>query len=222
MSEKKSTIFNDFRTEVIDINRAFAEIRPLIRETRHLSLNAETSSLKVGPAAAAFAVVVKNLNQLSESLGSQVNGIEEVFNSLVQLIGEWAKRDQQIGLHERAHELIAEGAEEEAREVPSIERNLEEGQQDVRGMVAEVMDHIEKLNRQVTELNQVAVRQCRFIAISSMIEAQRIECVEDGDLTTVAGDINDMANRIGKVELEARNRVLNLMTSARLLEQALK
>ena len=48
-----------------------------------------------------------------------------------------------------------------------------------------------------------------------MIEAQRVECEADGDLTTVAHDINNMANRIGRIENDARERILNLMASVR-------
>lgn len=224
MSEIALDQFTEFRNEVISINRAFAGIRPLIRETRHLSLNAETSCLKVGPAAAAFSVVVKDLNQLSLNLGVQINAIERVFDSVVKHIGEWGKVEKRTALFEDARALMRSGDETEQRKtrgkaLETMESRIAGGQASARDCLNRVTNEILRLNRLVTELNQVAVRQCRFIAISSMIEAQRVECEADGDLTTVAHDINTMAGRIGRIENDARDRILTLMSKVRTLNQ---
>ena len=96
-----------------------------------------------------------------------------------------------------------------------VDEQVLRGHADSNLCLENLSNEILRLNRLISELNQIAVRQCRFIAISSMIEAQRVECEADGDLTTVAHDINNMANRIGRIENDARERILNLMASVR-------
>lgn len=224
MSSIATQKFNDFRGEVISINRAFAGIRPLIRETRHLSLNAETSCLKVGPAAAAFSVVVKDMNQLSLNLGVQINAIEQVFNRIVSHIGDWGKLEKQTTLFEDALSRMQDDPSQPPARTGNqtrtkIEQQITTGRLQERECLNRITDEIMRLSRLISELNQIAVRQCRFIAISSMIEAQRVECTSDGDLTTVAHDINAMANRIGRIENDARDRILNLMGTVRTLNQ---
>ncbi|MCA9786378.1 MAG: hypothetical protein H6678_15035 [Candidatus Delongbacteria bacterium] len=220
MSRDSSQQFIEFRSEVISINRAFAGIRPLIRETRHLSLNAETSCLKVGPAAAAFSVVVKDMNQLSDNLGMQINSLEQVFNRIVKLIGEWGKIEKRTSLFLQAQTFMASDVpttslRSTGKTRLQVDEQVLRGHADSNQCLENLSNEILRLNRLISELNQIAVRQCRFIAISSMIEAQRVECEADGDLTTVAHDINNMANRIGRIENDARERILNLMASVR-------
>jgi hypothetical protein len=105
------------------------------------------------------------------------------------------------------------------RTLDSVVGQIGSGLENARRCLNLITDEILRLNRLISELNQIAVRQCRFIAISSMIEAQRVECEADGDLTTVAHDINTMANRIGRIENDARDRILTLMATVRTLNQ---
>jgi hypothetical protein len=90
------------RRESIGIHLAFAGMHPLIRRTRHLSLNAILASARLAERGQPFAIVAKELNTVGRDLEALIGEIERMFRTLVVGIAQWGKAELRLAYLRRS------------------------------------------------------------------------------------------------------------------------
>ena len=85
----------ELRRRAIDMNLSFAEMAPLLRRVRLLSLNAEITSDQLGERGASFSVVVKEVSSMAAELKELVDETEAASWDVVNLVAFWM-RDEKI------------------------------------------------------------------------------------------------------------------------------
>ena len=109
MNNNKRFHLSDFRNRLININRSFAEMEPLLLRTLHLSLNAEIASSLVGEAGKPFGIVVKELSHVGLKLGDIIKEVELEFSKVVIAVSKWIATEGKLRLFLKGYRLSNEG-----------------------------------------------------------------------------------------------------------------
>ncbi|HKI97482.1 MAG TPA: hypothetical protein VKB51_03300 [bacterium] len=218
------------RREAIGIHLAFAHMHPLIRRTRHLSLNAILASARLSERGQPFSIVAQELNTVAADLDTLVGDIERMFRELVVGIARWGKAELRLDYVRRSQALLAPRAEAEptayeatpgasttTRETQARQAHLTAALADqaqrLQALIAGELDAIDvvtgKLSGRIDRINWVAVRQCHYTSISAQIEAAQLSDTSTG-LASVAGDIRALADDIAAAERQAKERAIGL------------
>lgn len=122
---KTSLDFDQLRTNAININRVFAGITPIIRQTRLLSLNAEIASALTGEQGDPFRVAVKDLLVMSGELSKLIGEVEIVFHEVANHIAKWVAAEMSLNLFQRSLDRVWDLSEEDngSDDVKESDRN---------------------------------------------------------------------------------------------------
>jgi hypothetical protein len=101
------------RREAIGIHLAFANMHPLIRRTRHLSLNALLASARLAEEGRPFGIVAQELNTVGGDLEGLIDEIERMFRQLVLSIAHWGKSELNVSYLERSRIAVQRRSEPE-------------------------------------------------------------------------------------------------------------
>ena len=105
MKSKKELEFSLLCSKAINLQRVFSRLKPLIYQSRLLSLNAEVICAHVGEKGGPFSIVARELIVIIDSLDELILEIEGVFFRVVQELTNWIKTESQAFLYIRALEI---------------------------------------------------------------------------------------------------------------------
>lgn len=206
------------RAGAVAIHRTFAPIHQLLAEVERLALNASVACGRLGGAGRSFATVARDLHATSTELASRIVEIEGVFEGLSHDVSAWSECERRLRVHERAcAEVVAQGVAGE-RGASTLcrarERALNERSQRISALAA----RIQSLDGHVDRIRWTAVRQTRYLCILASIERAHLGTKGEAVEAVVAA-MGVLADRLGAVEEEARDRVLALRMQVRRLRR---
>ena len=205
------------RAGAVAIHRTFAPIHMLLAEVERLALNASVACGRLGGSGRSFATVARDLHATATELGLRIEEVEKVFAGLARDVAAWSETERRLRLLRMGLEAC-----ESTPGVLTVKQLTEA----ICGVQREQDAHITALEQRVISLDGhidrirwTAVRQTRYLCILASIEKAHLgpggEAVE-----AVVSAMGVLADRLGNVEEEARDRVINLAMQVRRLQRA--
>ena len=214
MATAHSTPVDALGASVIAMARAFEPVRPLVKRSRLMSLNARMTASKLGEDGASFAVVAQALGGLAEELSELVVEVEEILGRQVEQVSRAVKSQGQLRLVAEAVRLSGLGnptldqalRPESVRQwEESWRRGGPEGSElwrtllDSRRRMVEDLLGLERSTEQMvaalTRVERVAVMRGFFVGTNARIEASRLPGGTDG-LGHLAEQLDELAAEI--------------------------
>jgi hypothetical protein len=207
------------RAGAVAIHRTFAPIYHLLAEVERLALNASVACGRLGGQGRSFATVARDLHATSTELGQRIHEVERVFSGLACDVAAWSESERRLLLLRRGLASVHATPNVKSKAaIMAAERKVS----------AELDQHIQALGARITSLDGhvdrirwTAVRQTRYLCILASIEkahlGERGEAVE-----AVVSAMGVLADRLGTVEEEARDRVLDLHLHVRRMQRSHK
>lgn len=207
------------RAGAVAIHRTFAPIHELLAEVERLALNASVACGRLGGDGRSFATVARDLHATSTELGLRIEEVEGVFAGLARDVAAWGESERRLLLHRRG----LQSAHDHAEDGQSRFRILVDAEAEVRRQldthIKATAARIARLDSHVDRIRWTAVRQTRYLCILASIEKAHLG--EKGTaVEAVVSAMAVLADRLGAVEEEARDRVLTLQMEVRRLQRS--
>lgn len=222
----------ELRAQSIAINRTFADLGPLLVNTKFLALNAEIAAAHMGNEGLTFGIVAKEVIEMGTQLAEIVGELESVFKAMAAGVARWITADKRVAIYQRTLDRLesvkrAEGEDAENEEadkattaepvaIPSAESSehilrsyVDRLQTESGGELNNLRVQGKSITGALDRLNIIATRKSNYLAISSNVEASLIFGDASG-LKTVAENLAKLAKRFSALEKEAADRVFSL------------
>ncbi len=204
------------RAGAVGIHRTFAPIHQLLAEVERLALNASVASGRLGGAGRSFATVARDLHATASELGTRIHEIEAVFAGLAVDVAAWSESERRLDLLKRSVALIdASGETVHDARLRAATRRV---QGEMEAHIAALAARIHSLDGHVDRIRWTAVRQTRYLCILASIEKAHLG--KEGEaVEAVVSAMAVLADRLGVVEEDARDRVIALSLQVRRLRR---
>lgn len=216
---------SSFRLKAIALNRTFAGMDPLLYRASHLALNAEIASAKLGAEGLPFGVAVKELHTLSVNLKDVIGMVKVEFSGIALAVAKWLSEERKASLYLKTLDKLVQlsGVDQSGDPEGLVDHFIKQegtchnlvwtGSIVAKERIGLHLERIEsimgRLNSLVDRVNNVAVKQSHFIAVSSMIESVQVDGGK-GDISTVAHNIRQLSREIAAIEAVAKGEVSTL------------
>jgi len=237
----------ELRRQALGINRAFAELSPLLERIHLMSFNAKLASHRLGHEGLSFSVIVTEVRAMAQELRLLIKEAEKDFWVVVNEMATWAKVEKENRMFQRSIDAVnarRDGGAAAMKWKPELASGVARDWQrrmsaldpadPTRGMWQRIVENRDKIRKSVLSLNRlaarltgvisridlVASRKSDFLAITSMIESARV-VDKDDSLQTVAENIRLLANDIATAEEKASEQTVAFRALAAEMSRAL-
>lgn len=205
------------RAGAVAIHRTFAPIHELLAEVERLALNASVACGRLGGSGRSFATVARDLHATSTELARRIEEVESVFAGLARDVAAWSESERRLSILRRG--IACAHATPDVKSMTLLVAAEERVRRELDSHINELGVRITSLDGHVDRIRWTAVRQTRYLCILASIEKAHLG--EQGEaVEAVVSAMAVLADRLGAVEEEARDRVLALHMQVRRLQRA--
>lgn len=111
----------EIRKQAVGINRAFAELTPMLDRIHLMSFNAKLASHRLGNKGMSFSVIVTEVRALAEELRVLIKEAEVDLRQVVIELASMVKSESDLKLFQRTIDIMNSGANNSDREPVDIE-----------------------------------------------------------------------------------------------------
>jgi len=244
MIENSNARLNEYRRNLIAVNRSFSSMEPLMLRTKYLSLNAEIASAHVGEAGNPFGIVVRELANMGGKLSEIIKEVESQFSMVVEAVDRWIEAERRMELYLRSYRLANEALDDESLSIVDSMNDLSiynektltawgevskrftrgSAQENLLGNIIkcrnEVVGHMRTIIDLTGKLSGL-IDRVNMVAVRQshfVAVTALIESVQvtdaRGQIKTIAQDIQTLSREIHAVENGAKNKILSVAALA--------
>lgn len=199
---------------MFELNNGFAQLKPLLAQTRWLALNAEIAAAHLGKAGESFAMVAREVILMGSQLQETVSEIETAFHhsshAAAQIMGSNWRREFFLRANAAAKALHQEGeaASQDFREeaMAALTGCAASQAASRQEKAVEMARQMTGLTGLLSRLNIIATRKSNYLAISAKLESALFGA-EGEALRTVSAELGQLSKEFSALEKTTENRV---------------
>ncbi len=204
------------RAGAVALHRTFAPIHTLLAQVERLALNASVACGRLGGRGRSFATVARDLHATAHELELRIGEVDEVFAGLARDVANWSETERRLRLLRKG--LTGAKSTPGVQGVSQLEHAVRKVEGEQTRCIHAFNARIVSLKGHINRIRWTAVRQTRYLCILARIEKAHLgpqgEAVE-----AVVHSMGALADRLGAVEEDARDRVVDLSMQVRRLQR---